>query len=128
MINKKILLCILDGWGLGDRNKTNAVHVAKKQNFDFLSKEFGSIKLFASENGVGLPEGQFGNSEVGHMNIGAGRVLLQDILRINDGFNSGDFPVSENFYSKEVSLPIYPHLSIENVSFVVNNILEFILA
>jgi 2,3-bisphosphoglycerate-independent phosphoglycerate mutase len=93
---KKVLLCILDGWGLGEKNQYNAIEKARKKNFDFLVKEFGHSKLYASEKEVGLPVGQFGNSEVGHMNIGAGRILLQDILRIEKSLKNGDF--EQNLY------------------------------
>jgi len=90
-MKKKVLLCILDGWGVGKKNKNNAIHIAKTKNFDNLIKKYGFIKLDASETEVGLPEGQFGNSEVGHMSIGSGRVILQDILRINKAFDNGVF-------------------------------------
>ena len=89
MLKRKVLLCILDGWGIADKNSFNAISEAKKKNFDNISKLYGSIKLNASEEKVGLPEGQFGNSEVGHMNIGAGRIILQDILRIDEGLQNG---------------------------------------
>jgi len=89
MEKKKVLLCILDGWGIADKNSFNAISEAKKQNFDNINNLYGSIKLYASEKRVGLPEGQFGNSEVGHMNIGAGRIILQDILRIDEGLRNG---------------------------------------
>ena len=80
---RKVLLCILDGWGLGKKNKYNAIEVANTENFDAIAKKFDMGKLYASEKKVGLPIGQFGNSEVGHMNIGSGRIILQDILRID---------------------------------------------
>ena len=59
-MKKKVLLCILDGWGIGRKNKNNAIHVAKTKNFDNLTKKYGFIKLDASESEVGLPNGQFG--------------------------------------------------------------------
>ena len=93
---RKILLCILDGWGLGKKNKYNAIEVAKTDNFDAIAKTFGMVKLFASEKKVGLPCGQFGNSEVGHMNIGGGRIILQDILRIDKSLKNGDFEKNSN--------------------------------
>ena len=92
-MKKKVLLCILDGWGIGPKNEFNAIHLSKKKNFDFLKKKYGSLKLNASENDVGLPKGQFGNSEVGHMNIGAGRILLQDIMRIDNAFFMEKFEI-----------------------------------
>ena len=90
MRKKKVLVCILDGWGLGKNNSHNSVFLAKKQNFDYLTKKYGYIKLKASENDVGLPTGQFGNSEVGHTNIGAGRIILQDVMRISESFGNGE--------------------------------------
>ena len=91
---KKILLCILDGWGLGEKNKFNAIEKANTKNFDILKKKYSLTKLFASEKKVGLPVGQFGNSEVGHMNIGGGRIILQDILRIEKSFQN--FKIEKN--------------------------------
>lgn len=88
-MKKKVMLCILDGWGEAESSSYNAISEAKKNNFDQIVNKYGKIKLFASEQQVGLPNGQFGNSEVGHMNIGAGRVILQDILRIAKGFENG---------------------------------------
>ena len=94
---RKILLCILDGWGLGKKNKYNAIDVAKTKNFDAIAKKFDMGRLYASEKKVGLPNGQFGNSEVGHMNIGGGRIILQDILRIDRSFKNGDIENDFNF-------------------------------
>ena len=94
---KKVLLCILDGWGLGKKNKYNAIEVAKTDNFDSIAKNFDLGKLHASEKKVGLPAGQFGNSEVGHMNIGGGRIILQDILRIDKSLKNGNFEKNSNF-------------------------------
>ena len=62
----------------------------QKKNFDSFNKKFGYLKLKASENDVGLPAGQFGNSEVGHTNIGAGRIILQDVMRISKSFSNGE--------------------------------------
>ena len=91
MINSKVLLCILDGWGIGLKNSGNAISMANTKNYDYLIEKYPNTILKASENDVGLPKGQFGNSEVGHMNIGAGRVILQDLLRINESIKSGSF-------------------------------------
>ncbi len=95
-MRKKVLLCVLDGWGIGKENQFNAIHQAQKKNFNNLKKRYGQIKLKASEKFVGLPKGQFGNSEVGHMNIGAGRILLQDLMRIDKAFKKSDFKDNEN--------------------------------
>ncbi|MDC2965928.1 2,3-bisphosphoglycerate-independent phosphoglycerate mutase [Alphaproteobacteria bacterium] len=94
---RKVLLCILDGWGLGKKNKYNAIEVANTENFDAIAKKFDMGKLYASEKKVGLPIGQFGNSEVGHMNIGSGRIILQDILRIDKSLKNGNIENNFNF-------------------------------
>ena len=89
-MSNKVLLCILDGWGLGKDNPKNAISMAKKQNYNFLTSHYGYTHLKASGNDVGLPKGQFGNSEVGHTNIGAGRIILQDIMRISESFRNDE--------------------------------------
>ncbi|MES2558775.1 MAG: 2,3-bisphosphoglycerate-independent phosphoglycerate mutase [Bacteroidota bacterium] len=85
MSNKAILL-ILDGWGNGKQYKGNAIAMAQKPVFDSLIKQYPSSELKTSGEDVGLPEGQMGNSEVGHMNIGAGRVVYQQLVLINKAF------------------------------------------
>lgn len=91
MINRRVLLCILDGWGIGIKNSGNAIYKANTKTFDYLIDKYPNTILKASENDVGLPNGQFGNSEVGHMNIGAGRIIFQDLLRINQSIKNGSF-------------------------------------
>lgn len=81
---KKVFLIILDGWGIGRQDKSNAIYVANTPNIDTLTKEYPNSILSASGEDVGLPEGQMGNSEVGHLNIGAGRIVYQDLVRINN--------------------------------------------
>ena len=78
-----VILCIMDGWGLAPDDKTNAVSSAHTPVFDRLMANYPNARLEASGLAVGLPEGQPGNSEVGHMNIGAGRCVLQDLPRIH---------------------------------------------
>ena len=78
-----VILCIMDGWGLAPDDKTNAVSSAHTPVFDRLMASYPNARLEASGLAVGLPEGQPGNSEVGHMNIGAGRCVLQDLPRIH---------------------------------------------
>lgn len=90
-INKKIILAILDGVGLRDEKVGNAVQLANPKFFNNAIKEFPNLRLNASEQSVGLPSGQFGNSEVGHQNIGAGRVVLQELLKIDNLIETGDF-------------------------------------
>ncbi len=83
MENKKAILLILDGWGYGKHDKSDAVSVAETPFFDHLIQTYPNSKLQASGEAVGLPAGQMGNSEVGHMNLGAGRVIYQELGRIN---------------------------------------------
>ncbi|MEJ7692712.1 2,3-bisphosphoglycerate-independent phosphoglycerate mutase [Daejeonella sp.] len=83
MENKKAILLILDGWGYGKHDRSDAVSVAETPFFDSLLQTYPNSKLEASGEAVGLPAGQMGNSEVGHMNLGAGRVVYQDLGRIN---------------------------------------------
>ena len=89
--NNKVLLCILDGFGIGEDNEFNAVKNAATQNLDSLFEKYPSSQLICSGPDVGLPLGTMGNSEVGHLNIGAGRVIYQDISRINKSIEDGLF-------------------------------------
>ncbi len=82
-MNKKVMLMILDGWGLGPNPEVSAIAKAKTEFIDSLYKNYPHSKLEASGLAVGLPEGQMGNSEVGHMNLGAGRIVYQDLVKIN---------------------------------------------
>lgn len=86
---KPVVLCILDGWGEGENTPTNAIAMASTPNWDDMLKDSPRACLKASENYVGLPEGQMGNSEVGHMNLGAGRVVMQDLPRIDTAIQGG---------------------------------------
>ncbi len=86
-----VALIILDGFGLREETYGNAVALAKKPNFDEYWSRYPHATLKASEEAVGLPTGQFGNSEVGHSNIGAGRILYQDLTRINLAIETGEF-------------------------------------
>jgi len=83
MSSKKTLLMILDGWGKGNGNRTDVISQVPTPNMDRYEKEYPSSQLHASGENVGLPDGQMGNSEVGHLNIGAGRVVYQDLVKIN---------------------------------------------
>jgi 2,3-bisphosphoglycerate-independent phosphoglycerate mutase len=82
-MNKKVLLVILDGWGIATDTNVSAVDKACTPFIDSLYNKYPHARLQASGEAVGLPEGQMGNSEVGHMNIGAGRVVYQDLVKIN---------------------------------------------
>lgn len=88
---KKVALIILDGWGIGDKSKSDAIHNAKTPFMDSLLKKYPWSTLKTSGEDVGLPEGQMGNSEVGHLNIGAGRVVYQDLAKINVEIKTGNF-------------------------------------
>ncbi len=86
---KPIVLTVLDGWGYRAETKGNAIALARKPNYDRLLAEFPNTLIHTSGPAVGLPEGQMGNSEVGHMNMGAGRVVQMDITRIDQAIASG---------------------------------------
>jgi 2,3-bisphosphoglycerate-independent phosphoglycerate mutase len=82
-MSKKVILLILDGWGIATNPKVSAIDQANTPFMDSLYGKYPNSKLEASGLSVGLPEGQMGNSEVGHMNIGAGRVVYQDLVKVN---------------------------------------------
>jgi 2,3-bisphosphoglycerate-independent phosphoglycerate mutase len=88
---KPLVLCILDGWGYRAETHGNAIAQARKPTYDRLLREFPNTLLHASDHFVGLPDGQMGNSEVGHLNIGAGRVVRMDITRIDHAIATGEF-------------------------------------
>lgn len=87
----KALLVILDGFGIAENPEVSAVDKANKPYFDSLIKKYPHAQLTASGEDVGLPDGQFGNSEVGHLNIGAGRIVWQELSRINKSIRDGEF-------------------------------------
>ncbi len=93
-MDKKAILIILDGWGYGDKSKSDAIYNADTPYFDSLVKNYPNAQLQASGENVGLPDGQMGNSEVGHLNIGAGRVVYQDLVKINLAIRNNS--ISEN--------------------------------
>ena len=96
-MTKKAILVILDGWGHGRKDDSNAIHLAETPFVDSLYTKYPNTELVTYGEEVGLPEGQMGNSEVGHLNIGAGRVVYQDFARINKA-------VKDNSISEEVEL------------------------
>ncbi len=91
MSRKPVVLMVLDGYGLNDRQEGNAIAMANTPVMDKLMKECPFVKGNASGMAVGLPDGQMGNSEVGHMNIGAGRIIYQDLTSITKAIEDGDF-------------------------------------
>src|SRR5512146_1656713 len=88
---KPLVLIILDGWGYAPASKANAISLARKPNYDKFLVEYPNTLIHTSGRFVGLPNGQMGNSEVGHLNIGAGRVVYMDITRIDLMIENGEF-------------------------------------
>jgi 2,3-bisphosphoglycerate-independent phosphoglycerate mutase len=90
MKNKKTLLMILDGWGIGDGSASDVISQVPTPNLSSFKSNYPNSRLHASGEDVGLPEGQMGNSEVGHLNIGAGRIIYQDLVKINKECKTGE--------------------------------------
>ena len=90
-----VTLCILDGFGISKSNVGDAIKAAGTPNLDKLKKEYPYAEILASGEAVGLPEGQMGNSEVGHLTIGAGRIIEQDLLHIDNEIKNGNFEKNE---------------------------------
>jgi 2,3-bisphosphoglycerate-independent phosphoglycerate mutase len=90
MKNKKTLLMILDGWGIGDGSRADVISQVPTPNITYFTQNYPSSRLHASGEDVGLPDGQMGNSEVGHMNLGAGRIIYQDLVKINKECKTGE--------------------------------------
>ncbi len=107
---KPVALIILDGFGLREEREGNAVKQANKPNFDRYFEAYPNTTLGASALAVGLPEGQMGNSEVGHLNIGAGRIVYQDLTRVTKSIKEG------SFYNNEVFLNAIQHVKNKNKS------------
>ena len=106
MMDNKVILIIMDGWGLSGDVNASAILNANTPFFDNALKKYPNSKVSASGKDVGLPEGQMGNSEVGHMNIGAGRIVNQDLIRINDSLSNNGLKTNNHFmkavnYSKK---------------------------
>lgn len=103
---------ILDGWGIGDGTKSDVIGSTGTPNIDALKKKFPSSFLLTSGEDVGLPEGQMGNSEVGHLNIGAGRVVYQDLVKINKACRTGEIKSNETLvkaftYARENGVSVH---------------------
>lgn len=97
MEKSPVMLIILDGFGIGKEYSGNAVKLAHTPNIDRLLSEYPNTRLKASGEAVGLPEGQMGNSEVGHLNIGAGRIIYQDLTKISKSIRDGEFFNKQEF-------------------------------
>lgn len=111
-MSKKALLVILDGYGLGDHKKDDAIFNTPTPFMDKLMSEYPHSQLEASGEDVGLPDGQMGNSEVGHLNIGAGRIVYQDLVKINRAIADGSFAENPEIkraftYAKEHGVNIH---------------------
>ncbi len=111
-MSKKALLMILDGWGLGDQKKDDVIFNTPTPYWDYLMTTYPHSQLQASGENVGLPDGQMGNSEVGHLNIGAGRVVYQDLVKINRAIADGSFAENPEIkaafsYARRHNVPIH---------------------
>ena len=118
MTKKPTVLMILDGYGLNDKTECNAVALANKPVLDKLMTKYPWVKGYASGMAVGLPDGQMGNSEVGHLNMGAGRIVYQELTRITKSIQDGDFfdtaelnAAVDNCLEKNTSLHLFGLLS-----------------
>src|SRR5882762_6605743 len=95
MVQRKVILIIMDGWGLGKVASADAIQHAKTPFVSSLDQKYPNTTLTTCGEAVGLPEGQMGNSEVGHLNLGAGRVVYQELQRINVAIREGLFARNE---------------------------------
>ncbi|HRG91268.1 MAG TPA: 2,3-bisphosphoglycerate-independent phosphoglycerate mutase, partial [Chitinophagales bacterium] len=111
-MNKKVILIIMDGWGHGPDPKRSAIAQAHTPFVNSLYKNYPNTELITHSESVGLPDGQMGNSEVGHINIGAGRIVYQELQRINVAIRNGSFAQNSNLlaainYCKQNSKPLH---------------------
>src|SRR4051812_30940038 len=111
-MQKKVILIIMDGWGHGPDPKRSAIAQANTPFIDSLYKTYPNTELITHSGWVGLPEGQMGNSEVGHINIGAGRIVYQELERINRAIETGALAQNQALlaaisYCKEEKKPLH---------------------
>ena len=132
MMNK-VMLMILDGWGIGKEYDGNCIYLANTPNMDLINKKFPNTKIKASGEYVGLPKGQMGNSEVGHLTIGSGRVIYQDLSRINKEIENGEFKENtvlkaglKNVKDKNSSLHLMGLVSFGGVHSHINHLIEIV--
>ena len=97
MKKQPVILCIMDGYGIRSNEHGNAIYEAKTPNLDKFFNENALTLINASGEYVGLPDGQMGNSEVGHMNLGAGRIVYQSLTLINKAIKDGDFYTNQHY-------------------------------
>src|SRR6476661_5743794 len=112
MPQKKVVLIIMDGWGLGKVPKADAIKAARTPFVSSLYQKYPHTTLVTCGEAVGLPEGQMGNSEVGHLNLGAGRIVYQELQRINVAIREGFFQKNQAllnsiFFAKENKRPLH---------------------
>src|SRR5678810_669737 len=112
MAAKKVILIIMDGWGLGKVASSDAIQNAKTPFVSSLYSKYPNTTLITCGEAVGLPEGQMGNSEVGHLNLGAGRIVYQELQRINVAIREGMFAKNKSLlesinYAKQNSRPFH---------------------
>lgn len=110
--DQKVILLILDGWGIGNKSKSDVIYNANTPYIDSLYSKYPHSQLQTSGNNVGLPDGQMGNSEVGHLNIGAGRVVYQDLVKINKAVEDNSIASNEALinafkYAKEKNVAVH---------------------
>jgi 2,3-bisphosphoglycerate-independent phosphoglycerate mutase len=108
--SQKVILMILDGWGMGNKSKSDVISQSDTPNMDRLTQKYPNAQLQTSGRNVGLPDGQMGNSEVGHLNIGAGRIVYQDLVKINKAIE--DNSIAEN----EILVEAFNYAKEENVA------------
>lgn len=133
-MTQRVLLCIMDGWGISTGSKSfDATALANPVNVERLEKENKFIKIYADGENVGLPKGQMGNSEVGHLNLGAGRIVYQDLSRINNAIKDGSFFSNPRFLDaiahakkNESALHIYGLVSTGGVHSSLDHVLALI--
>ena len=111
-MSKKGILKILDGWGIGKDSNVSAVELSKTPNIDDLFRKYNYSTLRTDGEYVGLPKGQMGNSEVGHINIGAGRIVHQDLAKINISIQNNKFAKNKTLinglnFAKKNNKPIH---------------------
>ena len=117
---KQIVLVVLDGFGVASSSEGNAVAAAQARSMNYLINNFPAITLQASGPSVGLSWGERGNSEVGHLNLGTGRIVTQDMVRVNESISSGDFLVVPYVVSKKGNVEIEKHRPGKSKIYAVN--------
>lgn len=124
---KPVVLCILDGWGVRPEKTHNGIYAASTPNYNRFLSIYPNTTLEASQHDVGLPDHQMGNSEVGHMNIGAGRIIMQDLPRINDAIKNNkiqNLPAYEKLKQTQGTIHLMGLVSDGGVHSHINHIIK----